>query len=112
MNPIGISDLGLALSVVNDRVTGTAYVRGKSLGRLDAVIDAYVDTSGGVQLARNRPFRIDIDSVRPDLSGLGPMIGDSVQVEGSGSIKTAISGTPADPTASGAIRAIGLRIAS
>ena len=111
LNPIGISDLGLALSVLNNRVTGTAYVRGKALGRLDAVLDAYVDTSGGVQLARNRPFRIDVDAVLPDLSWLGPLIGDSVQVEGSGSIKTAISGTPAEPTASGPIRASGLRIA-
>jgi translocation and assembly module TamB len=111
LHPIGISDLGLALSVVNDRVTGTAYVRGKARGRLDAVIDAYVDTSGAVQLARNRPFRVDVDAVLPDLSWMGPLIGDSVQVEGSGSIKTAISGTPADPTASGPIRASGLRIA-
>ena len=111
LNPIGISELGLALSVLNDRVTGTAYVRGKALGRLDAVIDAYVDTSGGVQIARNRPFRIDIDAVLPDLSWMGPLIGDSVQVEGSGSIKTAISGTPADPTADGQIRASGLRVA-
>ena len=111
LNPIGISDLGVALSVLNNRVTGTAYVRGKALGRLDAVIDAYLDTSGGVQLARNRPFRIDIDAVLPDLSWIGPLIGDSVQVEGSGSIKTAISGTPADPTASGPIRASGLRVA-
>jgi translocation and assembly module TamB len=111
LHPIGISDLGLALSVVNDRVTGTAYVRGKALGRLDAAIDAYVDSSGAVQIARNRPFRIDVDAVLPDLSWMGPLIGDSVQVEGSGSIKTAISGTPADPTASGPIRASGLRIA-
>ncbi|HVE88816.1 MAG TPA: translocation/assembly module TamB domain-containing protein, partial [Burkholderiaceae bacterium] len=111
LNPIGISDLGLALSVLNNRVTGTAYVRGKALGRLDAVIDAYVDTSGGVQIARTRPFRIDVDAVLPDLSWIGPLIGDSVQVEGSGSIKTAVSGTPAEPTASGPIRASGLRIA-
>ena len=111
LHPIGIRDLGLALSVLNDRVTGTAYVRGKALGRLDAVIDAYVDTSGAVQIARNRPFRIEVDAVLPDLSWMGPLIGDSVQIEGSGSIKTAISGTPADPTASGAIRASGLRIA-
>ena len=111
LNPIGISDLGVALSVLNNRVTGTAYVRGKALGRLDATIDAFVDTSGGVQIARNRPFRIDIDAVLPDLSWMGPVIGDSVQVEGSGSIKTAISGTPAEPTASGPIRASGLRVA-
>jgi translocation and assembly module TamB len=111
LHPIGIRDLGLALSVLNDRVTGTAYVRGKALGRLDAVIDAYIDTSGAVQIARNRPFRIEVDAVLPDLSWMGPLIGDSVQIEGSGSIKTAISGTPADPTASGAIRASGLRIA-
>lgn len=109
--PIGISDLGVALSVLNNRVTGTAYVRGKALGRLDAVVDAYLDTSGGVRLAANRPFRIDVDAVLPDLSWLGPLIGDSVQVEGSGSIKTTISGTPAEPTASGPIRASGLRIA-
>jgi len=111
LNPIGISDLGVALSVVSNRVTGTAYVRGKALGRLDAVIDAYVDTSSGVQIARTRPFRIDVDAVLPDLSWIGPLIGDSVQLEGSGSIKTAISGTPADPTASGPIRASGLRVA-
>ena len=111
LNPIGISDLGLALSVLNNRVTGTAYVRGQALGRLDATIDAYVDTSGGVQVARNRPFRIDVDAVLPDLSWIGPLIGDSVQVEGSGSVKTAITGTPADPTASGPIRASGLRVA-
>ncbi len=111
LHPIGISDLGLALSVLNNRVTGTAYVRGKALGRLDAAIDAYIDTSGDVQIARTRPFRIDIDAVLPDLSWMGPLIGDSVQVQGSGSIKTAISGTPAEPTASGPIRASGLRIA-
>ncbi len=111
LNPIGISDLGLALSIVNNRVNGTAYVRGKSLGRLDAVVDAFVDTNGGVRLAGNRPFRIDVDAVLPDLSWVGPLIGDSVQLEGSGSIKTAISGTPAEPTASGPIRASGLRIA-
>ncbi|HZA96577.1 MAG TPA: translocation/assembly module TamB domain-containing protein [Burkholderiaceae bacterium] len=111
LNPVGISDLGAAISVLNNRVTGTAYVRGKALGRLDATIDAYVDTSGGVQIARTRPFRIDIDAVLPDLSWMGPLIGDSVQVEGSGSIKTVISGTPAEPTASGPIRATGLRIA-
>ncbi|MGZ8993832.1 MAG: translocation/assembly module TamB domain-containing protein [Burkholderiaceae bacterium] len=111
LTPIGVSDLGMALNVVRNRVTGTAYVRGKALGRLDAVIDAYVDTSGGVQIARNRPFRIDVDAVLPDLSWIGPLISDSVQIEGAGSIKTAISGTPADPTASGPIRASGLRIA-
>lgn len=111
LNPVGISDLGAALSILNNRVTGTAYVRGKALGRLDATIDAYVDTSGGVQVARNRPFRIDIDAVLPELGWMGPLIGDSVQVEGAGSIKTTISGTPAEPTASGPIRASGLRIA-
>lgn len=111
LNPIGISDLGGALSVLNNRVTGSAYVRGKGLGRLDAIIDAHVDPRAGVQLASNRPFRIDIDAVLPDLSWIGPLVGDSVQVEGSGSIKTTISGTPAEPIASGPIRASGLRIA-
>ena len=111
LNPIGVSDLGMALSVVNNRVTGTAYVRGKALGRLDAVIDAYVDTSSGVQIASTRPFRIDVDAVLPDLSWIGPLIGDSAQLEGSGSVKATISGTPADPTASGPIRASGLRVA-
>ena len=86
---IGIRDLGLALSVLNDRVTGTAYVRGKALGRLDAVIDAYVDTSGAVQIARNRPFRIEVDAVLPDLSWMGPLIGDSVQIEGQAASRTA-----------------------
>ncbi|MGH6609083.1 MAG: translocation/assembly module TamB domain-containing protein, partial [Burkholderiaceae bacterium] len=111
LNPIGISGLGAALNVLNNRVTGTAYVRGKALGRLDAVIDAWLDTSGGIQLARTRPFRIDVDAVLPDLSWIGPLITDSVQVEGSGSIKTTISGTPAEPTASGPIRASNLRVA-
>ena len=111
LNPIGVSDLGAALSIVNNRATGTAYVRGKQLGRLDAVIDAYIDTAGGVQLARNRPLRVDIDAVLPDLSWMGPLIGDSVQFEGSGSVKTTISGTFDEPTASGPIRASGLRLA-
>ena len=111
LSRIGISGLGVALNVLNNRVTGTAYLRGNKLGRLDAVIDAWLDTSGGVQLARNRPFRIDIDAVLPDLSWLGLLIGDSVQIEGSGSISTTISGTPADPTASGPIRASNLRVA-
>lgn len=111
-NPIGISGMGAALSFVDDRVTGTAYVRGKALGRLDAVIDAFVDTSGGgLRLAQQRPFRIDIDSVLPDLGWIGPLIGDSVQVGGSGTIRAAISGTPADPTASGDIRGESIRLA-
>jgi translocation and assembly module TamB len=111
-NPIGISGLGAALSVLDDRVTGTAYVRGKALGRLDAVIDAYVDSAaGGLRLAQQRPFRIDIDSVLPDLGWIGPLIGDSIQIGGSGTVRAAISGTPADPTASGEIRGESMRLA-
>jgi translocation and assembly module TamB len=110
-NPIGISGMGAALSVLDNRVTGTVYVRGKALGRLDAIIDAYVDTSGVLRLAQNRPFRIDIDSVLPDLGWIGPLIGDSVQVGGAGTIRATISGTPGDPTASGDIRAESMRLA-
>ena len=111
LTPVGITDLGAALSVLNNRVTGTAYIRGKAQGRIDAVIDAYVDSSGGIRIANGRPLRIDIDALLPDLSWIGPLISDSIQVEGAGSVKATISGTPADPTASGAVRANALRIA-
>jgi translocation and assembly module TamB len=110
-NPIGINGMGAALSVLDNRVTGTVYVRGKALGRLDAIIDAHVDTSSGLRLAQDRPFRIDIDSVLPDLGWIGPLIGDSVQVGGSGTIRATVSGTPGDPTASGDIRAESMRLA-
>jgi translocation and assembly module TamB len=109
-NPIGISGMGAALSVLDNRVTGTSTC-GAALGRLDAIIDAHLDTSSGLKLAQDRPFRIDIDSVLPDLGWIGPLIGDSVQVGGAGTIRATVSGTPADPTASGDIRAESMRLA-
>jgi translocation and assembly module TamB len=110
-DPIGINGMGAALSFLDNRVTGTVYVRGQALGRLDAIIDAHVDTAGGLRLAQDRPFRIDIDSVLPDLGWIGPLIGDSVQFGGSGTIRATVSGTPGDPTASGDIRAESMRLA-
>ena len=113
LNPIGVSDVGAALNVLDNRVTGNVYVRGRALGKIDAEIDAYVDprAAGGRLLAQDRPFRVVIDATLPDLSWIGPLIGDNVQFGGNGSIKTAIGGTPADPTSTGAVRGESLRLA-
>ena len=54
LNPIGVSDVGAALSILNNRVTGNVYVRGRALGKIDAGIDAYIDPAlpGGRLLAQ------------------------------------------------------------
>jgi translocation and assembly module TamB len=113
LNPIGVSDVGAALNVLNNRVTGNVYVRGRALGRIDAEIDAYIDPTltGGRILAQTRPFRVVIDSDLPDLSWLGPLIGDSVQFAGRGAVKATIGGTPADPTSTGTLTGETLRLA-
>ena len=109
VHPIGISDVGAALSIVDNRVTGTAYLRGRQLGKVDAVIDAYVDPVA-MRLAQQRPFRINVDATLPDVGWIGPLIGDAVQIEGSAAINAVVGGTPADPTADGKLQGRDLRI--
>jgi translocation and assembly module TamB len=113
LSPIGVSDVGAALSVHDNRVTGNVYMRGRALGKIDAAIDAYVDPAapGGRLLAQERPFRVVVDASLPDLSWIGPLIGDNVQFGGSGSINATVGGTPADPTSTGTMRGEALRLA-
>jgi translocation and assembly module TamB len=113
LSPIGVSDVGAALNVLDNRVTGNVYMRGRALGKIDAAIDAYVDPAapGGRLLAQERPFRIIVDANLPDLSWIGPLIGDNVQFGGSGSVSATIGGTPADPTSTGTVRGESLRLA-
>jgi len=113
LNPIGISDVGAALNVLSNRVTGNVYVRGRALGSIDVAVDAFIDSafSGGRVLAQDRPFQIVVNASLPDLSWIGPLIGDSVQFSGSASIHTTIAGTPADPTSTGTMRGEALRLA-
>lgn len=113
LNPIGVSDVGAALNVLDNRVTGNIYMRGRALGKIDALVDAYVDPAltGGRLLAQDRPLRVVIDAILPDLSWIGPLIGDNVQFGGQASINATIGGTPADPTSSGTLRGEALRLA-
>lgn len=113
LNPIGVSDVGAALNVLNNRVTGNVYVRGRALGRIDADIDAYLDPSdtGGYLLAQQRPFRVAVDADLPDLSWLGPLIDDNVQFGGRGTVKALVGGTPAEPTSTGTLQGTDLRLA-
>ncbi len=113
LNPIGVSDVGAALNIVDNRVTGNIYVRGRALGKIDAEIDAYIDPMlpGGRLLAQNQPFRVVVDSDLPDLSWVGPLIGDDLQFGGRATVKAIIGGTPADPTSTGTLRGETLRLA-
>jgi len=109
IHAIGVSDVGAALSIVDNRVTGAAYVRGRALGKVDAVIDAYVDPEG-LRLAQNRPFRVNLDATLPDLGWMGPLIGDTVQIQGSATVQAVIGGTPGSPSANGQVRGRDLRL--
>jgi translocation and assembly module TamB len=113
LNPIGVSDVGAALNVLDNRITGNVYMRGRALGKIDAAIDAYLDPAapGGRLLAQERPFRVVVDANLPDLSWIGPLIGDNVQFGGAGSINATIGGTPGDPTSTGTLRGNALRMA-
>jgi len=113
LSPIGVSDVGAALSVVENRVTGNVYVRGRALGSIDAAIDAQIDPSlpGGRLLAQDRPFSVLVDANIPDLSWVGPLIGDNVQFAGHASVNARIGGTPANPTSTGTVRGDALRLA-
>jgi translocation and assembly module TamB len=109
VHPIGISDIGAALNIVDNRVSGTAYLRGRALGKVDAVIDAYIDPDQ-LSLAQRRPLSIEVDAALPDLGWIGPLIGDQVQVQGAGAIRMTVGGTPADPTADGTVTGRDLRL--
>ena len=62
LNPIGVSDVGAALNVHDNRVTGNVYMRGRALGKIDAEIDAYVDpTMSSSPPGATRPFTVIID---------------------------------------------------
>jgi translocation and assembly module TamB len=113
LSPIGISDVGAALNIVDNRVTGNVYVRGRALGKIDAEVDAYLDPRlpGGRMLAQDRPFRVVVDATLPDLSWIGPLIGDSVQFGGRATTNARIGGTPAEPTSTGTMRGEALRLA-
>jgi translocation and assembly module TamB len=114
LTPIGISDIGIAVNILNNRATGNAYLRGTSLGSIDAVIDAWVEpmAGAGVQLAQTRPLRIDIDAKLPNLAWISPLVGDNVDFGGAAVARIRVSGTPEDPTASGTITGSALRLAS
>ena len=109
IHAIGVSDVGAALSIVDNRVTGTAYLRGRALGKVDAAIDAYVDPAG-LRLAQDRPFRVNLDATLPDLGWMGPLIVDTVQIQGSATVQAAIGGTPGNPSANGQLRGRDLRL--
>lgn len=113
LNPIGVSDIGAALNIVANRITGNAYLRGRALGKVDAQIDAYFNPAltEGRPLAQDKPFKIAIDASLPDLSWIGPLIGDSVQFAGRAEVRAAIGGTPADPTSQGTLSGDALRLA-
>lgn len=112
LNPIGVSDVGAALNVLDNRVTGNVYVRGRALGKIDAEVDAYLDpaAAGGRLLAQQRPFRVVVDANLPDLSWIGPLIGDNIQFGGRGAINAIIGGTPSEPTSTGTLRGDDLRL--
>jgi translocation and assembly module TamB len=109
VHPIGISDIGAALSIVDNRVNGTAYLRGAALGKVDAVIDAYIDPDG-MRLAQDRRLRVNVDATLPDLGWLGPLMSDTVQVQGSATVQAVVGGTPANPTADGKVLGRDLRL--
>lgn len=109
VHPIGVSDIGAALSIFNNHVTGTAYLRGRALGKVDAAIDAWVDPDA-FQLAQDRRFQVTVDASLPDLGWMGPLIGDAVQIEGSATVQAVVGGTPGDPTADGKVTGRNLRL--
>ncbi|MGZ8254320.1 MAG: translocation/assembly module TamB domain-containing protein, partial [Burkholderiaceae bacterium] len=109
VHPIGISDIGAALNIVDNRVNGTAYLRGASLGKVDAVIDAYLDPEG-MRLAQDRRLRVTVDATLPDLGWLGPLMSDTVQVQGSATMQAVVGGTPRNPTADGKVLGRDLRL--
>jgi translocation and assembly module TamB len=109
VHPIGISDIGAALSIVDNRVTGTAYLRGRALGKVDAGIDAYFDPQR-LRLAPDRQFRVNLDATLPDLGWLGPLMSDTVQVQGSATVQATVGGTPGNPTADGKVQGRDLRL--
>ncbi|MGB2817011.1 MAG: translocation/assembly module TamB domain-containing protein [Burkholderiaceae bacterium] len=109
VHPVGISDVGAALSIVDNRVTGTAYLRGAALGKVDAVIDAYIDPER-MRLAQDRQLRVNVDATLPDLGWLGPLMSDTVQVQGSASVQAVVGGTPGNPTADGKVLGRDLRL--
>ena len=109
VHPIGISDIGAALNIVDNRVTGTAYLRGRALGKVDASIDAWINPAE-FRLAQDRRFRVTVDAALPDLGWMGPLISDTVQIEGAATVNAVIGGTPADPTADGKLAGRNLRL--
>ena len=53
---------------------------------------------------------MNLDATLPDLGWMGPLIGDTVQIQGSATVQAAIGGTPGSPSANGQVRGRDLRL--
>ena len=81
VHPIGISDIGAALNIVDNRVNGTR-VPARSRARQGRRGDRRLHRSRGHATRAGAPLRVNVDATLPDLGWLGPLMSDTVQVQG------------------------------
>jgi translocation and assembly module TamB len=113
LRPVGISDVGLALSIVANRANGSAYLRGRDFGAVDSSIDAVLERVGdfGIRVAPSRPLRLSLDARLGDLGWIGPLVSDNVEFGGAAKATVQIEGTIEDPLAHGELSGSQLRLA-
>lgn len=112
LRPVGITDVGLALSIVANRANGTAYMRGRDFGAVDATVDAVLERVGafGIRVAPKQPIALTLDAGLGDLGWIGPLVSDNVEFGGAVKASMRIAGSIEDPVARGEMSGTALRL--
>ena len=102
---LGLSEARVQASVSEGRVTASAQLRGTRLGEISAELTALTAraTNGGVSalIDRQAPWQGKLQARVPDLSWLGPLLGEGWQFAGQLNGEMLLTGSAARPQFSG-----------
>ena len=103
--PLGLSEARVHASLGEGRVTAAAQLRGTRLGEISAELTAPTAraTNGAVStlIDRQAPWQGKLQARVPDLSWLGPLLGEGWQFAGQLNGEMHLTGSPARPQFSG-----------
>ncbi len=109
---LGLDLLEAVLLADGDRVTVSGAIRGADIGQLTGGISVQMENAaGGWRLDRGAPMSGSAYLSMPSIAWLGRLMEERVEAAGSVEGAFTFSGTPAQPDASGNLKAEGLEIA-
>lgn len=114
---MGLTDLRLDATLRANMLAAAAQMRGTQIGRLSATLVARVerDIEHGWRLAQAQPWSVEAEADLPSIAWINSLASERVRANvrfgGAASGRLKIEGTPAKPTAAGAISGSALRLA-